>query len=365
VKRLAVCSVLLILAVGIPLTTRAVATATCTWRVTDPGSVRGHLFDVASVAPDDAWAVGFHYDQHHREHGRILHWDGSSWTRSPLPSGSGWLTLRATDGVATDDVWAVGETRPGNTGASLAIFHWDGLEWSPVAGPALNDPRIWSVEAIAADDVWAVGYRYEVEGFYALALHWDGTTWSEVPNPWDAELWTQLRGVSGVADDDVWAVGGDLTAPVAMHWDGSTWTEFPTADLVSTYNSLLLDVVAVTPTRAWAVGQAHNGRYALIERWNGDRWSRAYFSRREGVQTAVSVSAVSRHEVWAAAFQGAYPTFLRWDGSSWIKDPVPVGGLRSRAVFALDSLPSGETFGVGNVDNLKVFAVDRCVAPTA
>src|SRR5690242_2693341 len=81
-------------------------------------------------------------------------------------------------GLSSTDLWAVMD-------ASYAphrpnIEHWDGASWSPSPIDA-KDGDLESVVEIAPDDAWAVGTLSEYQ--QTLALHWDGTVWSPVSVP--------------------------------------------------------------------------------------------------------------------------------------------------------------------------------------
>src|SRR5262249_14439229 len=81
---------------------------------------------------------------------------------------------------------------------------------------------------------------------------------------------------------DVWAVGSgrdgeDAFHTLALHFDGRAWSVVPTVDPGSRGN-VLYGVVALSPVDAWAVGQKIDDRdphQALIEHWDGVRWSEA------------------------------------------------------------------------------------------
>lgn len=95
------------------------------------------------------------------ESGRVLHFDGSSWTETQLDTYAMMLDIWA---FGSSDVWMVG----GN-----ALAHYDGAGWevrdlseehSGLSGLA----GIWGT---APDDLWVVGEQSTV-------AHWDGSTWT-------------------------------------------------------------------------------------------------------------------------------------------------------------------------------------------
>src|SRR5439155_17640718 len=117
---------------------------------------------------------------------------------------------------------------------------------------------------------------------------------------------------------DAWIVGS-----VAWHWDGTAWRSVP----LPTKGPDLWSVAALAPGDAWAVGSRDRGLLlqsrALIEHWNGARWSVARLPRL-GAAMLYSVSAAGPQSVWAvgATFHGNHagdfvphatrPLLLHW-----------------------------------------------------
>jgi hypothetical protein len=92
-----------------------------------PGTIDTVLTGVDVLAADDVWAVGYYFD------GSVnrplaLHWDGSTWSNSPIP-GAG--MLRKVRALAPDNVWAAGTVYNGSFYQSL-VEHFDGTSWTPV-----------------------------------------------------------------------------------------------------------------------------------------------------------------------------------------------------------------------------------------
>lgn len=85
------------------------------------------LFKVWGTSESDIWAVG--------EGGLILHFDGTSWSRSQAPTDA---RLVAVMGRGADDVYAVGGDFPG------MVLHWDGLAWSQFAETPQGLSGVWT-----------------------------------------------------------------------------------------------------------------------------------------------------------------------------------------------------------------------------
>jgi hypothetical protein len=151
--------------------------------------------------------------------------------------------------------------------------------WTVV--PIPNTPKgrhtlLFSVSGDADNDVWAVGSSsyYEYKGkLYPKALieHWNGTAWSIVKAA--NEFGSVLQGVAAIAPDDAWAVGstyapGGASQVLTQHWDGKKWRVVPGPTYPN--GAELLSVSAVSKKNVWASGDAN--LEALLEQWDGSSW---------------------------------------------------------------------------------------------
>lgn len=169
---------------------------------------------IGGVAADDAWAVGDAQEVGVGGFGpaaMIVRWDGSEWTQYdafPLVDDffSG-LTDLAT--IASDDAWAVGYDYDNARQQTVPlILHWDGSAWTKAAVPTFPDSaELRAVAAVGPNAVYAAGTRADANGFpHALILRWDGTAWTEVPGDNLDDFGTWYRSAA-VAEGTVW-VGG-------------------------------------------------------------------------------------------------------------------------------------------------------------
>lgn len=159
------------------------------------------LFTVWSRTANDAWIGGGT---------SILHWNGTSWsvTLSNRSGGSG--SPNAFWGASANDVWCV---TPNGT------FHWDGSIWDFVSPKSEILQSLWG---FSANDIWAVGWN-------GLIQHWNGSTWTTITNP----ATTLLSGVWGSAPNDIWVGGYSGTL---LHWNGTTWTTLDTGTDFNVYS---------------------------------------------------------------------------------------------------------------------------------
>ena len=94
------------------------------------GTIDKVLTGVDVLSADDVWAVGYYFD------GSVnrplaLHWDGSTWSNTPVP-GAG--MLRKVRVLAPDNVWAAGTVYDGTLQRYVSLVeHYDGTAWAPVA----------------------------------------------------------------------------------------------------------------------------------------------------------------------------------------------------------------------------------------
>lgn len=174
--------------------------------ITPPmGNRQNHLYGVTTLAPNDAWAVGYYNTSGTTGIFRpmIYHWDGSTWTSVPIGAENLPQTfLHTVDAVAPDDIWAAG-----NDANGPFFMHYDGTAWSIVPGPDVLG-TIHHLVAIAGDDAWAVDSPWLITE-HSKYYHWDGTAWSVVMPPVIPGSVTTSRhgGLAAVGPCDVWATG--------------------------------------------------------------------------------------------------------------------------------------------------------------
>ena len=236
----------------------------------DPGTTYWHLEAVSALAPDDVWAVG-NTATGHSGGSLVEHWDGSSWSVVQAPSpppdtltADAYPSLSAVDAVSPTDVWATGQTEnvaPVGQSNTVAL-HWDGSSWTrtPTPDVAAQDGdfgHLLGVAAVASDDVWAVGIAADQPGTFgggdrALIEHWDGQRWI-VSETLPAD--SRLVSVVGLSPDEAWAVGSTghsgTFEPLVLRWDGTRWEEVPTG---VTGQASLSDISESPSGDLWAVG---------------------------------------------------------------------------------------------------------------
>ncbi|HYO49240.1 MAG TPA: S-layer homology domain-containing protein, partial [Chloroflexia bacterium] len=313
-----------------------------------------YLNDVASLAANDAWAVGGYLPATGGAQTLAQHWDGTSWSivaSLPPGQGSGFSGVAA---VASNDVWAVGSYQ-GVTQTVTLIGHWDGSQWAAIPSPNVGQyaNSLSGITAISANDIWAVGhYRLSNTSMQTLTLHWDGISWSVVTSPNFGSQSNTLTGVSAVSTNAVWAVGWyrggvDSTLPLTMRWNGTAWN-IVSVPVLGEHNAELYEVSALSANDAWAVGYSFNGNLmrTLILHWDGSAWSRdSSPNPSSGFNRLNAVDARASNDVWAVGYyesSGPWRTsILHWDGSSWYVVPSPNASLGDNSLRGVDAAPGG------------------------
>ncbi|HJT55060.1 MAG TPA: hypothetical protein VJ761_01090 [Ktedonobacteraceae bacterium] len=351
---------LLLVAVALALLLRTGVAEAASWSVIpspDGPSGNSLLNGIAVISSHDIWAVGEDFPSG-SEQTLTEHWNGSQWTVVPSPNNQSIDTLSGVAAVSTNDVWAVGSAFNGHY--ETLIEHWDGSQWSVVSSPnpgSLTD-SLQGIVALSANDVWAVGaYQNSSSSpLQALTEHWNGSQWSVVSSPNTGNDYL-LSGVAAISTKDVWAVGayfssnGGPLLTFIEHWDGSQWSIVSSPTRQSC--DQLYSVTAISTNDAWAVGyssQNCNSKYfsgrALIEHWNGKKWSIASSPRPPKNSTLTGIAAASQNDVWAVGNNGSRNKFSalteHWNGTQWSIVSSPNPGTKTDQFDAV--VASGNNF---------------------
>lgn len=201
-----------------------------------------------------------------------------------------------------------------------------------------------SVNVVGGSSVWFAGHT----GVGPWLLRWNGHGIEQAPQQ------ISLLQVGGIAptsassfdsDTDGWSLMSPpaaVTAGFAERWDGDRWTATPLAVSPdpAAFQSHITDVLAISPSNAWAVGSLYPAGEilglhpvgALIEHWDGTRWSVVPnpASSQAGVGL-VSLTALSANDIWAVGEtlsqdpdeHHVTPLIEHYDGTRWTVFPPP------------------------------------------
>jgi hypothetical protein len=358
----------------------AIPTCGIAWRMDSPPSVELHnnqLDGIAAVSATEMWAVGATSADGVNERTLIEHWNGTTWSQVPSPnpwSISNHLTDVAV--VAPNDAWAVGYGME-ITGRQIVILHWNGTAWTTVPTPAVAvaAPVLYGITALSANDVWAVGGYNPGADEQTLILHWNGTAWAVVPSPNTGNYANALFGIDAASPTDIWASGWGDGSLLMLHWNGTAWNISPTAFGCGTGFA----ISARTTNDVWVVGNISpiSGscypQQAAGFHWDGTGWQNASGGMILQDSTLRGVVALGPADVWAVGGYrdniGRNHTLVEhWNGTIWSRvaspdNPAADSGLSGLAVAA--DLWSVGTVASRNTRLLAERYSDPCGVPNA
>lgn len=330
-----------------------------------PGS--NELLGAAGSDPTHVWAVGRAVNANVRPptfSSVLLRWTGTAWTPDPHPRFAGNHQLVEVDAAAANDAWAVGSRYEANGAGRTLVEHWDGARWSVVASPSPNpngNNHLAGVKAVPSTtgSVWAVG-SYGTPGSSIgstqLILLRSGGGWRQFAAP-AATATDVLEAVDATGPANAWAVGWGSTSPfggtavaIALRWTGSAWASVP---IPQPSPVMLFGVAALAPDNVWAVGHTYLGGahwVPLILRWNGRAWSRATIPAFPAGGQLRDIVALSPTRVYAVGIDGeglnGRTLVLHWDGRSWTREATPSPAVGPKLFGAAAVAPS-TVWGVG------------------
>lgn len=357
----------------------ATASSSSAWQVIEspsPSGLYNALAGVATLSPNNVWAVGAFAPSAGVYQTLVEHWDGATWAVVPSPNaGATYNSLRAVAAVSSNDIWAVGGyTNSRNIGRTL-IERWNGVTWAVIPSPSIGKETndLHAVAAIAASDVWAAGEYIDLRAgrYQTLLEHWDGRHWSVVPSPSPGAPYNFLDGIAATGPDDVWAVGHyslSETSPfqtLIEHWNGVAWSVVSSPNPGAGHN-LLRSIAAFSPSDIWAVGDyADTGPFqTLVEHWNGVTWSVVRSPNAgTGDNTLFAVATdPTSGSLWAVGQYYSDPAgpaqtlIERSDGKHWRVVASPNVGSGDNTLLAVAISPSGDNWAVGDYTAMAIAA---------
>lgn len=152
-----------------------------------------------------------------------------------LPSGQG--TFSSIDALSPSSAWAIGTQNKARTPSAVStlIEHWNGSSWTVT--PVVLGSMTTSLNAVAggqASGVWAVGARYNSNAAHQTIIeHWNGSAWVRNSFKVNGE---GFYGAAGFGNT-VWAVGGrtQFGGPDSIYTSGDQIT--PASPLIATYTA--------------------------------------------------------------------------------------------------------------------------------
>jgi hypothetical protein len=118
---------------------------------------------IAEIAANDAWIVGSNGSA------MTAHWDGKAWTVVPSPGAGIFSGLTGVSAISSTDIWASGDiedTKKGVLSFLYLIEHWDGKSWtiSPIPATKGGFDSLFGVQAFPSGSVFVAGSALECAG---------------------------------------------------------------------------------------------------------------------------------------------------------------------------------------------------------
>jgi len=286
------------------------------------------------------------------------HWNGSRWSMqhpSPFP-GTAASSLDAVWCSSATNCIALGSKFDATLNAAFAE-RWNGHRWAQQHLPNPTKGQFGGIERSLASVSCSSASACTAVGGYTPAVHpdlppntlaerWNGTRWAIQATPMlntAGSVSVVLAGVSCPARRVCVAVGQGLNGtPLAERWNGRRWA----VQHVPGTGTL----AAVSCTSA-AACTAVGGN--LAERWNGSKWVSQHLAVPTGAAAIIvqAVSCTSRLACSAVGFYGISPhrhaLIESWNGTKWsIQRGPDVGQLTS-----VSCRPGGACFAVGETNS--------------
>lgn len=293
---------------------------------------------------------------------KVVHWDGTRWTRvtAPSPGGSNGITYLDGLGCASaNSCWAFGHSGglDRNNSVKPVALRWDGIAWKVAsasvlstrrAGNLVNDLSCPSAElcfgAGAHERVVHVNKGLSGINFTNAVLQWNGKSWTALAVPSPTRGGSSLAAITCPSALNCWAVGGHTKGGVfltqALHWDGQHWSLVRTPNPGGTQpgrESGLSGIACLSDNDCLAVGSYEKGwrrpQNNLALRWGGTSWSATPTPNPAqktlgGIQELYGIACPTSSECWAVGDyfrkNGALLNeVLHWNGESWEQATVP------------------------------------------
>lgn len=274
--------------------------------------------DMTSSSPTDLWVLCS---------GVLNRGDASgatpTMTAQTIPKGA-WKRMWVKDG---GEAWMVGD--PDETlvkAATNAVVHFTGGSWSIV--PASGVPLAAEYNSVWGDSSGAVW----VGGGYGLLRQFKQGSWvHHLPGNLQ-DIGDRLISVTSTSPQDVWAVADGKI----LHSDGSGWSATSSANFAG-----IRSLWAASPSDVWAVGEG--GRTLHFD---GSNWT-SIPSVVSGI--LYTVWGTDGGNVWAAGAELGGTRIIRWNGQQWIKEPNPVGTVRT-AIYRIFGTDKDHIWAIGGDD---------------
>ncbi len=270
------------------------------------------LTAVWGSSANDVWAGG--------SGGTMLHWDGTQWKATLLPSPSSFPiknTMHAVWGTGPNDVWAASATN--------VIFHTDGFKsgdavWTraPSATEEFSSAPIYAVWGTSPDDLRFAGRSWAVIGEEIEYFNQIQKKVGDAGEPWmPLRGSATIHGLWGASPNDLWIIGDNSSINswqlgLTLHGTRTGNADFVWTEIDSQAAVVLRGIWGAAGNDIWAVGDKGTIRHIAA---GEAQWSVIPSPTTESLH---AVWGAASNDVWAVGESG---TILHWDGAAW-KDSV-------------------------------------------
>ncbi|HEY7348043.1 MAG TPA: hypothetical protein VH599_06950 [Ktedonobacterales bacterium] len=182
----------------------------------------------------------------------------------------------------------------------------------------------------------------------------DCKQWSKVANPVLPGKQNQFNAVAAVSAQNIWVVGSGASThqdqALIEHWNGTRWSVVVNPEVGSV---ALNGIAALSAKDIWAVGSA--SAQPFIEHWNGSAWQVVQSASVPGTQSTLSaVAALSAANAWAVGHffasqdSPSHALIEHWDGKSWSIVQNPDLGALSSDLESIAASSASDIWAVGS-----------------
>lgn len=257
-------------------------------RASLPSGTSGFSAKVRMTASGDGWMLidsgKSHTDPYTVKNAyTLLHYQSGAWTPVPLTfDTSGALELWDVAALAPDDCWVVGY---GTTASeTFAVAHYHQGVWTTWSASQLGMtyPTLYAITMSSPTDVWVAGsYGYQdATGDHSapLALRYDGVTWTREPigDYGDQHEGHDIMTLAAQAPTELWAFPQtfqlDTPRYHMAHGSNGVWTWVAaTPDSILSVNTAVF--VSESEGFAAAETQTPTGRASILLHYANGAWS--------------------------------------------------------------------------------------------
>lgn len=313
-------------------------------------STAGIFEDVSCSSASECTAVG-----HSGTQAIVQRWNGSEWKAQtvPKPEGATEAVLLGVSCPSSSACTAVGRYKNSAAKWVTLVQSWNGTEWKIQSSPSpgVTGSELNGVSCLSSSECTAVGYAWNSGPpvtRQTLVVRWNGSEWKTQTSANQGSS-SVLASVSCASSTFCMATGqyeesAGKWAPLTERWNGTTWSLQTAVKPSGATMSWFHDVSCTSSTACTAVGDKEinattHETQTMAQRWNGSSWSLQTTPNPEAVDrdlesvSCTATTACTATGFFIASSGGETPMALRWNGSTWTLQilPLPSGSSKARS----------------------------------